>query len=97
MNAWNVALRVCAKTACVSPTVESAPLAGCTRRASLSPNPSTRVVLTPIHAAVVFNSMKSVYWLVSEPRWKTIRAAEMTGTSTYCCSAIEWVTPLKVQ
>ncbi len=96
-NCWNVAARDCANVAWSSPTCTSDPSCARSRRASLSPNPSTRVVFPLNTSGPTVNSMKSVNWLVGLPRWNTIRPAEFAGMSTNGCSAIEWVCPPKVQ
>src|SRR2546421_5798055 len=97
MNFWKVTDRSSWKVARSSPTATSYPSCACSRIASLTLNASTRVVLPLNTVGPTVNSMKSLYWLVGEPRKKYIRPAELAGMSRYGCSAIECTWPLKLQ
>src|SRR2546423_10957897 len=95
-NFWKVTDRSSWKVARSSQTAASYPSCACSRIASLTLNASTRVVLPLNTVGPTVNSMKSLYWLVGEPRKKYIRPAELAGMSRDGCSAIECTWALKV-
>ncbi len=64
----NRAVLLSAKTESFSPTTVSVPSELCRWIASGRPNASTREVSALIVVPLEFSSMKSLYWLVVDPR-----------------------------